>query len=74
MGGGGGGEGKSFHFRLALKAINVCGVYIFLNLFRLLLVMYYLGCLPRSPSRRSVTDSVIWRDQVSSNQDFSPDG
>lgn len=30
--------------------------------------------LPRSPSRRLVPGNVFWRDQVSSNQDFSPDG
>ena len=33
-----------------------------------------LDWLPRSPSRRLVPGNVFWRDQVSSNQDFSPDG
>ena len=33
-----------------------------------------LDWLPRSPSRRLVPGNVFGRDQVSSNQDFSPDG
>ena len=57
----GGGEGESFYTGFAaLKAINVCGVYIFLNFFRLLLVMY-LGCLSFFPSSFSLEVFGDWQ-------------